>query len=67
MTYLCECKYCGYTWKIGYIYPNIKLFCDVCKDKNIIVNKIDANKGDVFGYNSQDPKEDAYFTKKSNR
>lgn len=35
--------------------------CKRCGDKNIRVVEEDNTKRDVFGYNSQAPKEDAYI------
>lgn len=60
----CLCQYCGHKFD-EYLY-NVedveKLYCPGCKDKNLTFTPKDE-KSDVFGYNTNAPKKDAYIKK----
>jgi hypothetical protein len=60
-----ECQYCGYKWEQVIDHPDevahLRCLLSDCYDTNIKMTKYDQEKSDVFGYNSDAPKEDAYF------
>jgi len=59
------CNYCGNSWKLT-VYNLTALdniTCTSCKDSDIVSKKIDDSSSDVFGYNSDAPKKDAWIKK----
>lgn len=61
-----DCFYCGNRWKESFSNPMQleDLHCHICKDKNLKISK-PVETGDQFGYESQEPKQDAYFSRSS--
>ena len=61
MRYLIKCKYCGRNYKEWLSSENQleDLKCNFCGDKDVEVEEIET--GDIFGYDSQAPKPDAYI------
>lgn len=59
-----ECRYCGtkYVLTITKLSEMTDLRCKICKDSHL--DKEEAKNSDVFGYNSDEPKEDAYIRRK---
>jgi hypothetical protein len=60
------CKYCGKEWTQVVMnqddLENLK--CILCGDSSVSARQIDETKRDVFGYDNQDPREDAYFPRR---
>lgn len=58
------CMYCGNSWtEPAYYYSEREPMCSQCKDRNIKVTRKDASKSDIFGYNSDKARPDAYIKK----
>lgn len=59
------CNYCGKEWMqmISYQSEMENLKCILCGDSNLKAKQLEDSKSDVFGYNSNDPKPDAYIKK----
>jgi DNA replicative helicase MCM subunit Mcm2 (Cdc46/Mcm family) len=60
------CNYCGHSWEkeiATYYYDPPDVKCPKCKDTNIDSKNLDVDSGDIFGYNSDKPKKDAYIKK----
>lgn len=62
-----ECQYCGHKWFQAFLnmqdLQEATCIIDGCNDSNITVRQ-DLQKADVYGYESQEPKQDAYIRKK---
>jgi hypothetical protein len=62
-----ECQYCGHKWFQAFLTPKAldEAICVApgCGDSSLTVRQ-DMQKTDVFGYFSQEPKQDAYIRKK---
>jgi len=56
-----ECSYCGHRWE-EVVWSFDDKECRKCNDKNLRARELE-NK-DVYGYNSDKPKTDAYIRNK---
>lgn len=59
-----ECLYCGNKWKEAFMNMTAieYAYCPICKDSSLKVSP-ETHKSDIFGYGSQEAKEDAYIKK----
>ena len=64
MRIYCSCDYCGHSFTTFVYDYESDIRCVLCADKNVKVKR-EPDKKDVFGYDSQAPKPDAYIRKKS--
>lgn len=66
MDFKFECKYCGHGWERNFLRFSDAdgLCCPVCKDTNIKQITVDNSKHDIYGYESDKPKKDAWVKRK---
>lgn len=66
MEFKFECKYCGHSWERNFLrFSDAEgLCCPICKDTNLRQITQDTSKHDVFGYDSDLPKKDAWIKRK---
>lgn len=56
-----QCQYCGHSWTDDVYFTPENTKCKKCDDKNVKLRKYDDTSRDVFGYDSDAPKKDAWI------